>query len=397
MPSSLIPTISIPSRLLRSQNIEILVSSLNGQSLSNASLNAGDLLLPTVPIQSTVSNQQGAIRFPVHKTLVCGNGINDVLLYSNIINHADVSKYTTSIQATFHAHARGEQASTTASGVSLVDTDRALAGLGKFRESAKNAPEYQRDWSDSNVQPLVEWLSDQRPENGLRAAIKDQVRSLIEDSERSIQQAQTKAVQTAQALTVPESVRAELHAAVDSWAERNHTELREELAKGFASSQWRNLAWWKLFWHADDVGMITEKVLRERWLKKAENETIWMGGRLKQAGLLTEDPSVVPEKIEEVVEPTTQETAKEGEVAEKSQNGRPEEQSRPVTLWPSSLARARTDLINTSIPPLQALTQDLVFFSISTTTLTSALSVLYYFWDPTTTVYEAGITGTIGL
>ncbi|KAI5302720.1 hypothetical protein KEM56_000417 [Ascosphaera pollenicola] len=407
MPNTVLPTITIPSRVLKTNNIEILISPLGAQPLKSTSSSNGQsierLLVPAIPLHSPVGNQYTLAPFPVHKTIVCGEGVDGLLSYGTIIGSENISNsYSDTIQAAFQVHAQSESASI-AKGVSFIDTDRAINALEKFRLSAKNAPEYEKGWTASNVQALIDWLpKSAEAGQGLRNEMKKLISLTLGHAELNIKEGEQRALNYAHARTVPDIVRKDLSIAVDFWAERNHTELREELERGFASPSWKNLAWWKLFWHVDDVGMITEEILRRRWLNRAEAETLWIGGRLRQAGLLKEDINngqhgdVTESKITKHFNKLTKllGTSVQEQDPAQAEDGL---QHKSMALWPSTLYQARTNLITSTVNPLHALAQRLVLFSISTTSLTSALSILTYLSSPTITLYEAGVIATVGL
>lgn len=409
MPNAVLPTITIPSRLLKTNNIEILISPLGAQPLNATSSSKGDaierLLVPAIPIHSPIGNQYTIAPFPVHRTIVCGEGVDGVLSYGNIIGSENVSnRYSDTIQAAFQVHTQDEAASI-AKGVSFIDTDRAINALETFRLSAKNAPEYEKGWTASNVQALVDWLPKSAEANrSLTKEVRKLIFSILENSELNIREGEQRALNYAQSRTVPDIVRKDLSIAVDFWAERNHTELREELERGFASPSWKNLAWWKLFWHVDDVGMITEDILRKRWLNRAEAETLWIGGRLRQAGLLREDinddQKVEMKDSSKITRHFNRLTKLLGTPVQKQQQEPVQIEAEPpkqsMALWPSTLAQARANLISSTVAPLHALAQKLVLYSISTTTLTSALTILTYLSSPAISLYEAGVIATVG-
>ncbi|KAI5285900.1 hypothetical protein KEM54_000211, partial [Ascosphaera aggregata] len=407
MPSSILPTITIPSRLLKTHNIEFLISPMGPQPLKMDAPHRNRpfdrFLVPNIPIHSSVGSHCTLAPFPVHKTIICGDGIDSVLAYGNIIGNENMSnKCSVSVQAAFQVRAQHEQARME-KGVTLIDTDRAIDALDKFRQSAKNASEFEKGWAASNVQALVDWLPmSTKSKEGLNTEVKRHIFSILEDAEMNIRDDEERALNYARACTVPDTVRKDLSVSVDFWAEKNHTELREELERGFATANWKNLTWWKLFWHVDDVEMYAEEIIKERWLKRAEAETLWIGGRLRQAGLLKEDinetyeedatkacPAASPNQQSSPIEsPSDATTAKHSHTSDGRGKG-------SMTLWPSRLSQARANLISSTVPPLHALAQNLVFFSISTTSLTSALSILTYLSSPAMTLYEAGVIATV--
>ena len=65
--------------------------------------------------------------------------------------------------------------------------------------------------------------------------------------------------------------------------------------------------------------------------------------------------------------------------------------------WPTVIPNARMALLQTTIPPLQALAQRLVLTTLSTTSLSSALATLLYVSSASTSVFEAGAVAALGL
>jgi hypothetical protein len=253
--------------------------------------------------------------------------------------------------------------------VSLVDVDRASTALDKFRESVNNASDYERGWNGSGVQPLIDWLatSSATPTgSAMNPVLIPLVESILDSADASVLDREAKALHDQTAGVAPEEIRSTLNQGITTWAERAHSELRSSLEEGLASPRWRGLAWWKLFWRVDDVSMITSEILDKKFLRRAETEVIWTAGKYQQAGLL-EEPSASS--------PT---------------------QSIPAS-WPTQISDLRTKLLTTTVPSLQALAQSLVLFSVSTTTLTSALSALTYVAIPSAGVYESSTLAAIGL
>ncbi|KAK2807568.1 hypothetical protein FQN51_000001 [Onygenales sp. PD_10] len=379
--NSLVPTISIPSRALKTGNLEILVSSLGARSISADQTIASDaLLVPTIAIQSTSTGAHSFVRYPVHKSMVCGKGVNGLLAYTGLVGRVNPNT-ADSIRAAFELNV-GEGATPEGNdGISFVDIERAETALDMFRESVQNATEYEKGWTGSGVQPLVDWISSPAKDVAIDPAIKRLVDSTLDGAEKSIVSEEKRKVLALEANTVPEEVRMALHETVSAWAERAHTELRDSLDQGFASKPWRTLAWWKLFWHVDDVGMITSRILRRKWLPEAEKEVIWMGGKIHQAGLLNQGTNST-----NPIQNSTEFEISEEKSSTFSKN-----------LWPTQIPDTRKQLTTSSVPSLHRLAQNLVMFSLSTTSLSSALSALVYVSTSTTSVYEAGTIATIGL
>ncbi|OQE22724.1 hypothetical protein PENFLA_c012G00967 [Penicillium flavigenum] len=371
IPNDLLPTISVPSPILRKGNLEILVSTLGSEPDSHApTLHADTFLVPTVTIQTSHSGRHNVVRYPVHRTIVCGRGVDGLLSYSTMIGRSDLKNEASSVRGAIEL-AVADQKSTNER-VSLVDVDRASTALDKFRESVHNASDYERGWNGSGVQPLIDWLAtstEATTGNALNPALVPLVESLIDAADASVIIRDAKALRDQTVGVAPGEVRSDLDRAVTGWAERAHSELRSALEEGLASPRWRRLAWWKLFWRVDDVSMITSEILEKKFLRRAEQEVIWTVGKYQQAGLLEEPSSSSPDSTKDSAMPP----------------------------WPTQIPDLRTKLLTSTVPSLQARAQSLVLFSVSTTTLTSALSALTYVAIPSAGVYESCTLAAVGL
>ncbi|KAE8348554.1 hypothetical protein BDV28DRAFT_152716 [Aspergillus coremiiformis] len=378
VPNNLLPTISVPSPILKNGNIEILVSTIGAETgSSNAHFTADTFLVPTVTIPTSHSGRYNAVRYPVHRTIVCGRGVDGLVAYNGLVSRADLKKEGSSIYGAIDLAVSDSQKSNDR--IAFVDIDRADEALGKFRESVQNASLYERGWNGSGVQAVQDWLSSLRAEEGaLDPSLKSLILSLVDAAEAGVAADEKQLTQVRKAATVSNEVRENLDHSVTEWAERAHTELRGSLEEGFATKQWRGLAWWKLFWHVDDVAMITSEILEKKYLRRAEKEVIWTAGRFNEAGLATQ-----PEKVLQVADQTTKDA-----INDKPKSDEP---------WPTQITASRNRLLESTVPSLQALAQRLVLFSMSTTTLTSALSALTYVSVPTASVYETGTIAAVGL
>ncbi|KAJ5794974.1 hypothetical protein N7457_001573 [Penicillium paradoxum] len=371
IPNDLLPTISVPSSILKNGNLEILVSSIGSEPNPNATtFHADTFLVPTVTIQTSHSGRNNFVRYPVHRTLVCGSGVDGLLSYSTMMGRSDLKNEAASVHGAIALTGAGQNP--TNQRVSFVDVDRAAAALDKFRESVHNASDYERGWNGSNVQPLINWLaksSEVSTGNALNPALVPLVESLVDAADASVNIRDAKALHDQTVGAAPEEVRSDLDQGVTTWAERAHSELRSSLEAGLASPRWRGLAWWKLFWRVDDVSMITSEILTTKFLRRAEREAIFAAGKCQQAGLLKGPSTSSPEPIKESA----------------------------LAPWPTQIPDLRTKLLTTTVPSLQALAQSLVVFSVSTTTLTSALSALTYVAIPAAGVYESCTLAAVGL
>lgn len=371
IPNNLLPTIMIPSPLLQKGNLEILVTSLGAEALPSSSLSADTFLVPTVTIRTSRSGRHNVVRYPVHRSIVCGSGVDDLLAYSSLIGRSDLGQEATSLYGAIDLPVSGEKTTKNNDRVAFVDIDQAEGALDKFRESVQHATLFERGWHDSGVMPVVNWLARMRDDDKgqlLDPSLRTLIISLLDAAEGGVQAKEAQRQLEQAAASVSEQTRVELDRTVAEWAERAHLELRSSLDAGFASTRWKGLAWWKLFWRVDDVGIITSEILERRFLASAEREVIWTAGQFQQAGLVF----------------------------------RPETESAATATswsapWPRQISTSRSHLLGSTVPALQALAQRLVLFSMSTTTLTSALSALTYISVPSATVYETCTMAAVGV
>lgn len=378
---------TIPSRTLKKGNLEFLVAS--GDDVGSIN----DLLVPKLATQMGSNDlYPGAhYQYPVHKTVVLGEGIDGIVAYSSKVGPADVLKCASTIHGAFRSKigipSRNAAQAPSNAKISLVDIEEASDALNQIRNSVHNASAYERGWTGSGLQYIADWLSTPAASHPhqLHPAIRDLIASSFDQSAESIKREKARAVQTAATQSVSEQVREDLNDAVDSWAQRAHTELQDKLTEAFASASWRKLVWWKLFWRVDDVSVVTEEILRDCWLTRSEKETLWLGGRLRQAKLLDSDPG----QSGEVKQDQSNEESELQRTHQLSTPPPPPDEPGQIIL-PLRIARERSNLSQTRAPALQALGQKLVLFSLSTTTLTAALSAVSYISMPDITLYEAG-------
>jgi hypothetical protein len=114
--------------------------------------------------------------------------------------------------------------------------------------------------------------------------MKTLVSSIADDVEASITKADTARLQKLASIPTDRDVTDSIVNHLESWAEQSHAELRDQLDEAFSAKNWHKLSWWKLFWRVDDVTMLTTEVLERQWLVSAENNSIYLVGRMKQAG-----------------------------------------------------------------------------------------------------------------
>ena len=351
----ILPTISVPSTVLKQNNLEILVGEVS-QNTNMEDVKADAFLAPTISVRDNLHNS--FVRYPVHKALVCGNGVEGILEYGAVALNMRKRNDDGSIFAAMELPHTSDNGNVR---IAFVDLDAATVALDKFRESVENASDYERGWNRSGVPRVLDWLS-----RGGWADLKRLIESLLDAVEEDVRIREAKRIADREAHTVPDKARNALDRSVSAWAERAHKELRDSLDRAFRGRRWGGIAWWKLFWRVDDVGMVSAEILKSSYLRRAEKELIWMSGRLQQVGLFSSN---------------------------NTNDNNPEQ----PPCWPTQVSASRHHLAKVNVPSLQAVAQKLVLHSISTVTLMSSISLLTYVSIPAASVYETSALAALSL
>ncbi|CAI6297096.1 unnamed protein product [Periconia digitata] len=424
-PNPLYKTISIPSRILGRYNLELLVSTLNvdaGRNLTPTTERPDEAIL--VPKLRNPSHSGVPVPWPVHKTLIFGEGLDSAIAFGsfwpdNGENTEGLVKVAVNLPPPSEEVEADQEALSTP-----VNVDVGTEALDSIRDSVQNSLLYERKWFASNLPPLSKWLIDNvetKSISPIKPIHRSLIGSLVDETEANITRAdaQQLAILTAPTTTTQEQVNAEMIVYLESWAEKGHEELRDSLDEGFHGRSWKRLAWWKLWWRVDDVGMVLEEIVQRRWLVKTEKDAIYLAGRMSQAGF-PEDTLPQLDQQENsaiVLDPVSAETPAQPEPLPTSSSTTPE----PHTLqtptssttttnetnlsteiklqvpWPNLISTARTTLLSTTLPPLQSLAQRLLITTLSTTTTSTALSALLYMSIPSLSLFEASAVAVLGL
>jgi hypothetical protein len=391
--SPLYKVLAVPSRVLRSHNLEILVSTLNvdvASTVAASTESSKESVL--VPKLQTTSARTLPVPYPVHKTLIFGEGIDSAIAFGRFTadtteDLGDVVKLALEIPPPSDEKDLGAQ-----SGSAAINTQVGTEALATFRESIQNSIAYERGWYRSGLPSVSTWLThDLEPSQPIKPVLRTLVASIVDDVDDNIIKEDTAQVQGLATLPSAQETSASIVNHLETWAEKSHTELRDELDSAFTTRNWAKLAWWKLLWRVDDVTMISSEIVERRWLVSAEKSSIYLAGRMNQAGF--PDELVQKLVVDSIPEATTEETAPTAE------NPRLDVSThvKKSMPWPEHIAVARTELINDTVPPLQALAQRLLLQTFSTTSLSSAASALLYVTVSSFSVFEAAAVGVLGL
>jgi hypothetical protein len=392
-PSPLHKVLAVPSRILRSHNLEILVSTLNvavPNDLAASTESSKDSVL--VPKLQTTSARTLPVPYPVHKTLIFGEGLDSAIAFGRFTSDTTEDLSDSVKLAIDLPPASDEKDLGTQSGSAAINTHVGTEALATFRKSIQNAIAYERGWYRSGLPSLSTWLiHDLEPSQPIKPVLKTLVSNIVDDVEASITNEDAVQLKKLTALPSAQETSASIVTHLETWAEKSHRELRDELDSAFTTRNWAKLAWWKLLWRVDDVTMISSEILERRWLVSAEKSSTYLAGRMNQAGF--PDELLQQLAVDSIPEATTKETAPTAE------NPRLDISTdvRKSSPWPEHIAAARTELINDTVPPLQALAQRLLLQTFSTTALSSAASAFVYVAISSISVFEASAIAALGL
>lgn len=404
----LLQEVAISSPTLSSHRLELLVldTDLIPQDLSsqNGSLAEG-ILVPTVDIP-IASGRYSPITTPVHKAIVLGDGILGAASLLNI--PLDVHADSILPAANIPGFARGVSQEVP---VKLIDIDLAEDALATFRQSLDNAIKYEQEWFESGVPELLDFIkagTQEATDGSRKAPLLALIRSILEDGLAKVQYEESQRLAALLTSRVSSPEQSSLQKDLKTWAERAHTELREQLDIAFAGRRWRKLGWWKLFWRVDDVSMLTFDILQQRFLTEAEKELIFLAGQIHQAGIfkakVESNGPPAHWAFQEIPDHRPSDTVAvgslQGPLKFKSLMDTPQDDGSPAIKphpWPMSIPTTRTLLATETVPALQALAQKLVFQTLSTSSFASIFGGLIYVSTLSASLYEAGAFAALGI
>jgi hypothetical protein len=371
------------------------------------------VLVPTLETPTSSSGRFSQVTYPVHKTILLGDGIESLVAYGRFTAALGARKLPLDTVKLVVNLPGSQSEAQQADGTAIIDLDLAEQSLALFRESLSNAVPYEQGWYKAGLPALSDWLlsGTTSTDSIVKSTVRSLVSSVLENTVQEIDQSTTQSqLQSATSTNISNETRSSLLHSLSSWAEKSHAELRDQLDIAFASAHWRRLNWYKLFWRVDDVSMISSEILERRWLVESEKSLIFLAGRVAGAGILR-----APDQDEDTAEVTAWLRKKNEPSIKRDEIGfmspklielyKPEEDANdeggiaPVgemVPWPMHVPIARIYLAKETVPSLQALAQKLVLQTLSTTSLTAAISALAYVSVTSTSLFEAGAVAAFG-
>lgn len=378
-------------------NLEILVLEVDPLSIQ-AGVESGDfastILVPIMEIPISTTGRTTPVTTPVHKALLVGDGILGATSLSSLHTYPRVVLTAANVK-----YVDPEEHSNLP--FKVVDIDLASNAIALFRSDVTKALDYEEGWFKSGVADLKEWLKDEtKPIDGaMKHPLHILIDSLLSDSSSKMQDEESAIFRAALSARISAKDLTSLKSGLGQWAERAHTELRDQLDIAFNGRRWRKLGWWKLFWRVDDVSMITSDILNQRFLTNAESEAIFLSGRFQESKIFGPAPrssgkNWAYKPLRQYLGPGPPPPTIRGVM------GTPDDdvpaRSGPKS-WPLDISATRTFLSMETVPALQALAQKLVLQTLTTSTFSSALAGLIYVSTLTTTLFEAGAVAALGI
>ncbi|KAI0169570.1 hypothetical protein GGR52DRAFT_550597 [Hypoxylon sp. FL1284] len=386
---SLLQEIHVSSATLNGHNLELLLTELNplasAQEMGALEGFQDSVLVPAVDIPTSSTGRHTPITTPVHKALIVADGI---LGAASVISAPPLESKSVVTAAVNLPEYKPADTSPLLPFTPL-DLGTASIGLGLVRKDLKNAIEFEHLWFQSRMPKLVDWLKADimaSHEGITKQPVRELIASLLRNTSGALDSEKFRRLGSSIPSTSAPTPVGALQSNLDNWAEGAHTELQEQLDLAFSSRRWRKLGWWKLFWRVDDVGMLTNDIISQRFLQASERSAIFLAGRMKEAGVALGPFPAVPLPADE-----------NGVVVKQPSASGDAGPSPPETLpWPTNIPATRRYLQTETIPALQALAQRLTVQTLGTSGLTTALAALLYTSTPTATLYEAGAVAALG-
>lgn len=400
--NSSISTLDIPAPLLEKNNMEILISAVSGPSTGRAHTTPIETFLaPVVGTPTASSGRQTMISQPVHSALVVVKGLEELLQVAELLASTE---FISQDDKTLIRVALQQTGLTEKGQVMAVDVGKAERGLDAIRQTLSEATTYEHRWVESGMPQLSQWLAlSSQVGTPVAAQISALVSSILQHASASLG---AQAERDANAQNIDLSVLTNLGITIDEFSRNAHQELQSGLASAWSSRNWRKLAWYKLFWRVDDVGLIVTDLISNAWLPRTERAVYELSGRLAQSGISPMDmiapaPRLEAQRLES--SPATQPlpvlqaqavadgVPTEPIIANESGEVRVSIQSAPqLTPLSSSISATRSSHISRAIDSLSSQAQQLVLRTLSISGLSAGLSGLTYLSLTPGSLYEAG-------
>lgn len=344
------------------------------------------VLVPTVDVPSA-PNRMSPLTTPVHQALLVADGLMGAVNVSAL----PVSETDESITAAVQMD--GVPLAQLDGPFNIIDVSLAEDGIALFRQGPAHAMEFERMWFSSNIPALAKWLKSgaESMEFSTKPAVRKLIASTLQNTISEVQALESRKLSQSLTLKSDDPLVAALNKRLADWAQTAHAELQDELDLAFDGRRWRKLGWWKLFWRVDDVAMLTNEMLSQRFMPTAEQELVYLTGRIAELGAAS--PQYPQPKSSVGGDGSGARQLGSGELAAAVAAT----STSVLPKWPGHIAFTRRYLQNETIPALQSLAQKLVLQSLSTSGVASSIAAMLYVSSFASSLYEAGAVAALGI
>ncbi|TKX26779.1 hypothetical protein C1H76_0933 [Elsinoe australis] len=406
----LLRSIAVRSPALGREKVELLVGQAHiahgifdeygDREISEAAL------LPVLHSPLAGSGRAGSVRFPVHRSIMLGQGFRGAIA---------LSEYADALGDDFEGPVH--------TAIDLPVSDKLLEGtstnvaaaedaLDAFRMDVRNGPRFSETWQTSGMSHLSDLLKVHREGRRLPEPLLEHIRSVLSSTADTIVFTIRAARTDIESKTVPDTTRNALQAAITSWSEYAHSDLRDTMTIAFDSPTWRRTSFPRVLWRIDDVSFSASELLHSNFLIESETYLAFLTGRIGEAGFFADSqasssspPSPASPPPSAVASPSADIDPLQGlspvqflQLSETRDQVKAETGIDPFVTkpWPVGLTACRHALLNTLVPALHARAQSLVLQCLGLIGSTSALGAWYVVATAGSGMYEAGAIVGLG-
>jgi hypothetical protein len=419
--SPMVRTLLVPSPLLKRHGLEILVTGLNGAGLSGyegASKREleSSVLVPSLSMPMTNGGRIGFVRYPVHKALIVGDGVEGAVECGQLVKAglnpeliASAMNLSMTIPAASETTAQDEKLG------KIINIDLAGHALGLFRESRANGAQFSEEWEASRVSAISQWLAEAnaKTSTGLKQAVQAQIDSALQSTAQAVDQIQLERTTEVKKTTIADTKRHALQDAITTWSAEAHKDLQMNMTTAFESKSWHRTAWFRLLWRIDDVTFSAADILQRSWLNETEQNLAFLSGRIVESGIATAEELKLTGVGQRLLEQGTKQEMETYEAVKDHKESVAELMQMPAMLsklqeqsgvnalfdppWPQMLTLSRATMLHTLVPALHRRAQTLLISTLTTISGTTALGAWLMVATGGSAAAEAGAVAALGL
>lgn len=419
--SPMVRMLLVPSPLLKRHGLEILVAGLNGAGLSgyegaNKRELESSVLVPSLSMPMTNGGRIGFVRYPVHKALIIGDGVEGAVECGQMIKAGlNPDLIASAMNLSMTVPAASESVTQDDKLGKVINIDLAGHALGLFRESEANGARFSEEWEASRVSVISEWLAaaNAKTSTGLKQAVQAQIDSALESTAQAVDQIQLERTTEVKKTTIADTKRHALQEAITTWSAEAHKDLQMNMSTAFESKSWHRTAWFRLLWRIDDVTFSAADILQRSWLGETEQNLAFLSGRIVESGIATADELKLSGVEQRLLERGTKEEMDTYEAVKDHKESVAELMQMPAMLarlqeqsgvnalfdppWPQMITLSRATMLHTLVPSLHRRAQKLLISTLTTISGTTALGAWILVATAGTGAAEAGAVAALGL